>query len=71
MEDSEKCRKYKAADKCGNLGREENLAIASSNNLNDSLNQRSEIFVGIGLVCFLVGKIWILLTLILFFLTVF
>ena len=38
-----KCRKYKSGDKYCNLRKEEKLARASDNNLNDLLNQRPEI----------------------------
>ena len=43
MGDSKKCRKYKADDKYYNFCLEEKLAIASYNNSNELLNQKSEI----------------------------
>ena len=41
--DKKKCRKYKAGNKYWRLCMEEKLAIASYNNPNELLNQRSEI----------------------------
>ena len=43
MEDSKKCRKYKAGDKYWPLCLEEKIAIVSYNNPNELLTQRPEI----------------------------